>query len=144
MLAGEVPRRDRLIEYLHVIQDARGHLSVAHLAALAEWMRLAQVEVFEVASFYDHFDVVREGEPAPPATTVRVCDGVACMLAGAEALRDALAAGTDPAAVRVVRAPCMGGCDVAPAVRVGDREVGRAPVEKTTALLDSSMGTPSS
>ena len=89
-------------------------------------MRLSQVEVYEVASFYDHFDVVREGERAPAPLTVRVCDGIACQLAGAEALLAATAAGVDPSAVRVVRAPCMGGCNVAPAARVGDREVGHA------------------
>ena len=126
LLGERTIRRDELIEYLHLVQDAHGHLSAAHIRALAEVMRLAQVEVYEVASFYDHFDVVKEDETPPAPLTVRVCDGIACQLAGCETLLTALADGTDAAAVRVVRAPCMGGCDVAPAVRAGDREMGHA------------------
>ena len=104
-LLGDAPRRpDLLIEHLHKIQDAYGHLSAAHLRALAEEMRLSMAEVYEVASFYDHFDVVKEGEPIPPALTIRVCDSVACMMAGAEQLTAELKAGTDPEAVRVVHA----------------------------------------
>ena len=84
-LIGDRPRdRDLLIEYLHLIQDEFGHLSAAHLRALAEEMRTGQAEVFEVASFYAHFDVVREGETPPPALTIRVCDSLACELAGAK------------------------------------------------------------
>ncbi|MEO0637351.1 MAG: NAD(P)H-dependent oxidoreductase subunit E [Pseudomonadota bacterium] len=131
-------KRDRLIEYLHLIQDKHRCLSAAHIRALAEEMRLAQVEIYEVASFYDHFDVVKEGQPVPPETTIRVCDGVACMMAGAEKLISELEAGTDPASVRVLRAPCMGGCDVAPAVRVGDREMGHASASGVKAALSSS------
>ena len=127
---GDGPRRrDLLIEYLHLIQDEYRCLQAKHIRALAEEMRLAQVEVYEVASFYDHFDVVREGEPVPAPLTIRVCDGIACQLAGAEALLAATEAAADPNAVRVVRGPCMGGCDVAPAARVGDREVGHATPE---------------
>ena len=144
-LLGERPRRrDLLIQFLHLIQDAYGHLSAAHIRALAEDMRLAQVEIYEVASFYDHFDVVKEGETPPPPLTIRVCDGIACQLAGAEALLAAAKAATDPATVRVVRAPCMGGCDVAPAARVGDREVGHATAEGLleVAAGDSSVALP--
>ena len=83
LLGRESRQRDLLIEHLHKIQDRYGHLSAAHLAALAQEMRLAQTEVFEVASFYHHFDIVKEGESAPPALTVRVCDGLSCALAGA-------------------------------------------------------------
>ena len=135
-LLGERPRRrDLLIEHLHLIQDAHGCLSAAHIRALAHEMRLAQVEVYEVASFYDHFDVVREGDPTPPPVTIRVCDGVSCMLAGAERLIGELdASGVDPALVRVLRAPCMGGCDVAPAARIGDREIGHADAGGLLAL----------
>jgi formate dehydrogenase len=129
LLGSRVRRRDLLIEFLHLIQDAYGHLSAAHLRALAHEMRLSQAEVYEVASFYDHFDVVKEGETPPPALTIRVCDSVSCMLAGAETLVGALQKGADPASVRVVRAPCMGRCADAPAARIGDREVGRATVE---------------
>ena len=136
-LLGDRPRRrDLLIEFLHLIQDTYRCIHVRHVRALAEEMRLAQVEVYEVASFYDHFDIVREGDPVPPATTVRVCDGVACMLHGAERLIAELQEGVDTGAVRVVRAPCMGGCDVAPAARVGDREVGHANVSGVLAMLE--------
>ncbi|NDV86727.1 NADH-quinone oxidoreductase subunit F [Aurantimonas aggregata] len=119
-------RRDLLIEFLHLIQDRYGCLSAAHLRALAEEMRLSQAEVYEVASFYDHFDVVREGEPKPAPLTIRVCDSISCMLAGAETLLGELSATVDPSAVRVVRAPCMGRCAAAPAARIGDREVDHA------------------
>src|SRR6202011_2857840 len=86
-LLGERPRRrDLLIEHLHLIQDRFGHLLAAHLAALAQEMKLALAEVYEVATFYAHFDVVKEGEHAPPAITVRVCESLSCALAGAENL----------------------------------------------------------
>ncbi|MEN0086987.1 MAG: NAD(P)H-dependent oxidoreductase subunit E [Pseudomonadota bacterium] len=144
LLANEIdrfgePKRDRLIEYLHLIQDEYRCLSAAHIRALAEEMRLSQVEIYEVASFYDHFDVVKEGQAAPPEVTIRVCDGVACMMAGAEQLISELEAGTDPANVRVLRAPCMGGCDVAPAIRAGDLEMGHATTAKIQAALDANQ-----
>ena len=111
-------RRDLLIEYLHLIQDKYHHLSAAHMAALAQEMRLSQTEVYEVASFYAHFDIVMEGEMPPPPLTVRVCDSLSCALAGSEKLLAdlKLAAGSG---VRVVRAPCVGLCHKAPAVEVG-------------------------
>src|SRR3954471_5368823 len=118
-LLGDRPRRrDLLIEHLHLIQDRYRHLSAAHLAALAQEMKLPQAEVYEVASFYAHFDIVREGEEAPPAITVRVCDSLSCELAGAHRLLSELQA-TAGANVRVVRAPCMGACDRAPVCAVG-------------------------
>src|SRR5204863_7529412 len=86
LLGNESRQRDLLIEHLHKIQDSFGHLSAAHLAALAQEMRLAQTEVYEVATFYHHFDVVKEGEAAPAALTVRVCDGLPCEMAGAREL----------------------------------------------------------
>jgi formate dehydrogenase beta subunit len=119
-------RRDLLIEFLHLIQDEYRCLSARHLRALAEEMRLAQAEIYEVASFYDHFDVVREGEAEPAPLTIRVCDSISCMLAGSESLLEELAAGTDPTAIRIMRAPCLGRCAGAPAARIGDREVDRA------------------
>lgn len=122
-------RRDLLIEFLHLIQDRYGCLSARHLRALAEDMRLAQAEVYEVATFYDHFDVVKEGETPPASLTIRVCDSVSCMLAGAETLLTELEAVLDPAAIRLVRAPCMGRCAGAPAARIGDREVDGATAE---------------
>ena len=144
-LLGSRPRRpDLLIEFLHLIQDEYRCLEARHIRALAEEMRMAQVEVYEVASFYDHFDVVREGDAKPAPTTIRVCDGIACQLAGAEALLAATGTGVDPEVVRVVRGPCMGGCDVAPAACVGHREIGHATPELLieTALGDHSVRLP--
>ena len=117
-LIGSPIRRDLLIEYLHKIQDKWGCLSLDHLAALAAHMRLARTEVYEVATFYAHFDVVHDDETPPPDVTIRVCDSISCQLAGADKLIDQLqgSAGDD---VRVVRAPCMGRCDLAPVAEVG-------------------------
>ncbi|MHA6644966.1 NAD(P)H-dependent oxidoreductase subunit E [Mesorhizobium sp. A623] len=145
LLTNRERRRDLLIEFLHLIQDRYGHLSARHLRALAHEMKLAQAEIYEVASFYDHFDVIKEGETPPPALTIRVCDSVSCMLAGAETLVAALQKGADPSAVRVVRAPCMGRCAGAPAARIGDREVDRATVEgllKMAATGDTGVKVP--
>ena len=129
-LLGERPRRrDLLIEFLHLIQDRYGHLSAAHLRALAHEMRLSMAEVWEDASFYAHFDLVKEGETPPPVLTIRVCDSLSCELAGAQALKDALEAGHDPSKVRVLRAPCMGRCDTAPVVEIGHRHVDHATPE---------------
>ena len=110
LLGDEPRRRDLLIEHLHLIQDAYGQISAAHLAALAEEMRLSQAEVFEVATFYAHFDVVKEGEPPIPPVTVRVCDSLTCAMHGSEDLLAELASRFGPQ-IRVVRAPCMGLCD---------------------------------
>ncbi len=121
LLGGPPLRRELLIEYLHRIQDHYRCLSAAHLAALAEMMKLSMTEVYEVASFYAHFDIVKEGEAEPPAHTIRVCDSIACQLAGAEELIAELKAGpaADPGQVRILRAPCMGRCDAAPVAEVG-------------------------
>ncbi len=122
-LLGDAPRQsDLLIEHLHRLQDHFGHLAAAHLAALAQEMGLAQSEVYEVASFYHHFDIVKEGEEAPPGLTVRVCDGLPCELAGAQQLLQTLPAllGRE---VRVIPAPCVGRCEQAPAVVVGQNPV---------------------
>ncbi len=133
-IAGMDRRRDLLIEYLHRIQDRHGCLSARHLRALAETMRLSQAEIYEVASFYDHFDVVREGEAEPAPVTIRICDSLSCAMAGAEKLLAEVEAGTDPEKIRVMRAPCMGGCDVAPAARVGNREIGHATAKGLLSL----------
>jgi formate dehydrogenase len=135
MLGPRPRRRDLLIEYLHLLQDAEGHLSAAILKALAQEMRLSEAEVFEVASFYHHFDIVKEGETPPPALTIRVCDSVACMLAGAEALVAALEQGADPQSVRILRAPCVGRCDQAPVAVVGQRAVAHATPETIAAAI---------
>jgi formate dehydrogenase beta subunit len=134
-LLGSASRQaDLLIEHLHKIQDRFGHLSAAHLAALAQEMRLAQTEVYEVASFYHHFDVVKEGEAAPAALTVRVCDGLSCEMAGSQDLLAKLPAllGCD---VRVIAAPCIGRCEQAPAVVVGQNPVPTATVDAVVAKV---------
>jgi formate dehydrogenase len=118
-LLGDRPRRrDLLIEHLHLIQDKYGHLSAAHLVVLAQEMKMALAEVYEVATFYAHFDVIKEGDAPPPAVTVRVCDSLSCAMRGAEKLIEELPAKLGPD-VRVLRAPCMGACDRAPVVAVG-------------------------
>lgn len=135
-LLGARPRnRDLLIEFLHLIQDAYGHLSARHLRALAHEMRLSMAEIWEVASFYAHFDLVKEDETPPPALTIRVCDSLSCELAGSEALYDALSAGMDPAQVRVLRAPCMGRCDTAPVLELGHNHIDHATPEKVEAAI---------
>ncbi len=129
-LLGDSPRRrDLLLEYLHLVQDEYGHLSSAHLVALAEEMKLSQTEVYEVATFYAHFDVVKEGDTVPPATTIRVCDSIACQLAGAKTLLEGLEQSVNSATnsdVRVLRAPCMGRCEMAPVAEVGHHHIGNA------------------
>jgi formate dehydrogenase len=125
--------RALLIEYLHKIQDTEGCLPAGLLQGLAELMRLPMAEVYEVATFYAHFDVVQDGEPRPPKVTIRVCDSLSCMLAGADALRLALEK-EQMEDVRVVRAPCIGSCHTAPAVEVGHRHVDHADVGKVKAL----------
>lgn len=130
-LLADTPRHsDLLIEFLHLIQDKYGHLSAVHLRALAEEMRLSQTEVFEVASFYAHFDIVKENETPPPSLTIRVCDSLSCELAGAERLKKTLEEGLDPSAVRVLRAPCMGRCDTAPTLEIGHNHIDHATLQK--------------
>ena len=132
LLGDRERRRDLLIEHLHLIQDRYGHLSASHLAALAAEMRLALAEVYEVATFYAHFDVVKEGEMPPPAVTVRVCDSLSCALKGADRLLAELPNRLGPG-VRVVRAPCMGACDRAPVCAVGHVQVTAADAGKVAA-----------
>ncbi|HEV8261914.1 MAG TPA: NAD(P)H-dependent oxidoreductase subunit E, partial [Burkholderiales bacterium] len=127
LLAGDPRRPDLLIEFLHRIQDAYGHLSAAHLAALAEAMRLSQTEVYEVATFYHHFDVVKEGETPPPALTVRVCDSITCSIFGSDVLIKELSKTLGPD-VRVLHAPCVGRCESAPVAVVGQNPILNASV----------------
>ena len=134
LLGSESRQRDLLIEHLHKVNDRYGHLSAAHLAALAQEMKLSLTEVYEVATFYHHFEVVKEGETPPPMLTVRVCDSIACELAGAEALLKNLDLGKD---VRVVHAPCVGRCEVAPCVVVGQNPVGNATTETVRNAVSS-------
>lgn len=132
LLADAPRRKDLLIEHLHKLQDHFGHLSAKHLRALAEEMRMAQSEVYEVATFYAHFDVITDGETPPPAITIRVCDSLACELAGSAALQKALEDGHDPSEVRVLRAPCMGRCQSAPTLEIGHLHIDHATPEKVT------------
>ncbi|HEV3372938.1 MAG TPA: NAD(P)H-dependent oxidoreductase subunit E [Xanthobacteraceae bacterium] len=134
LLGARPLKRDLLIEHLHLIQDHYGHLSAAHLAALAQEMKLALTEVYEVATFYSHFDVVKEGQVPPPAVTVRVCDSLSCAMAGAEHLLRELPNRLGPD-VRVVRAPCMGACDRAPVCAVGHVQVMRASAPGVAAAV---------
>lgn len=132
-LLGDKPRRrDLLIEYLHLIQDKYHQISAAHLAALADEMKLAFAEVFETATFYAHFDVVKEGEPDVAPLTIRVCDSLTCAMLGAEKLLEDLQDASGPG-IRVVRAPCVGRCDTAPAAEVGHNFVDHATVANVTA-----------
>src|SRR5688500_6808739 len=127
LLGDESRTRDQLVEHLHRLQDAFGHLSTPHLAALAHSMKLSMAEVWETATFYHRFDVT---DDAPPALTIRVCESLSCVMAGADALSRAL---TIPGA-RVMRGPCMGACDVAPAVEIGRAQIGHATAEGVTVV----------
>ena len=129
-LLGDAPRRrDLLIEYLHLIQDRYGYLSAPHLTALAAELSMALTEVYEVATFYHHFDVLKEGDTAPPKITVRVCDSIACELAGAHELLDRLPAILGEG-VRVLHAPCVGRCETAPVAVVGQNPIPHATAER--------------
>ena len=141
LLGTEPLRRDLLIEYLHLIQDSRGHLSIAYLAALASELRLSQTEVFEVASFYSHFDVVGEDEKPPPPLTVRVCDSLSCEMAGAKDLLEQLSDTCD-SDVRIVAAPCMGRCHQAPIAAVGQHHVGNADIASVCGAIEQKCTEP--
>jgi NADH:ubiquinone oxidoreductase subunit F (NADH-binding)/NADH:ubiquinone oxidoreductase subunit E len=135
---GDLPRRrDLLIECLHLIQDRFGCLSAAHLAALAAELSMAMAEVYEVATFYHHFDVVKEGEAAPPRITVRVCGSISCELAGSAELETAVRA-TLGVGARVLKAPCVGRCDTAPVAVVGQNPVPHATADRVTSLVQAS------
>ncbi len=133
LLGGDPRRRDLLIEYLHRIQDAHGHISAAHLVALAAELKLAMTEVYEVATFYHHFDVVKEGDAAPPQFTVRVCESLSCELAGAKELHRAIAAREG---VRIVKVPCVGRCHAAPVAVVGRNPIDHASAASIAEALD--------
>src|SRR5262245_14847078 len=137
LLLGDRPRRrDLLIEHLHLIQDKYHQISAAHLAALADEMKLSFAEVFETATFYAHFDVVKEGQPDIAPLTIRVCDSLTCAMLGGEKLLQELQNGAGPA-IRIVRAPCVGRCDTAPAAEVGHNFVDHASVGSVLAAARS-------
>jgi NADH:ubiquinone oxidoreductase subunit F (NADH-binding)/NADH:ubiquinone oxidoreductase subunit E len=142
-LLGDRPRRhDLLIEYLHLIQDYYHHISSRHLRALCDEMKLPQAAAYEVATFYAHFDVVKEGETPPPRTTIRVCDSITCAIKGADALYDALKADVDPSEVRILKAPCMGRCDTAPVCEIGHYFVDHATPDRVQTGLNSGRHDP--
>src|SRR6266436_5164574 len=133
LLLGDRPRRrDLLIEHLHLIQDKYHQISASHLAALADEMKLSFAEVFETATFYAHFDVVKEGRPDIAPLTIRVCDSLTCAMLGGEKLLHELQDVAGPA-IRVVRAPCVGRCDTAPTAEVGHNFVDHADVDNVLA-----------
>ncbi len=139
LLSGQELRRDMLIEYLHLIQDEFGGLSQPHIKALAEVLRLGEAEVFEVASFYAHFDVLGEGK-RPPPLTLRVCESLSCEMAGASALFEELTVRHPE--LRVVRAPCMGRCEAAPVVAVGHNHVVQADDSKVKLAIGQDLAVP--
>ena len=142
-LLGDRPRRhDLLIEYLHLIQDRYHAISARHLKALCEELRLPQAAAYECATFYAHFDVVKEGETPPPPTTVRVCDSITCAIKGAASLYRALKSGADPSAVRVLYAPCMGRCDMAPVAEIGHLHVDNATPDSVKSVVASGKREP--
>ncbi len=133
LVLGDRPRRrDLLVEHLHLIQDKYGQISAAHLAALADEMKLSFAEVFETATFYAHFDIVKEGEPDIAPLTIRVCDSLTCAMLGGEVLLQHLQSRAGPR-IRVVRAPCVGRCDTAPAAEVGHHFIDHATIESVLA-----------
>jgi len=136
LLGGEVFQRDLLLEYLHTIQDSFSHLSAKHLVALAELMKLSIVEVYEVASFYHHFDVVDNNEIPPPTLTIRVCDSISCQMNGAESLIEQLESETSDQVLRIQRVPCVGRCDKAPIAVVGQKPIAFANIEQINNVLE--------
>ncbi|MGB1361466.1 MAG: NADH-ubiquinone oxidoreductase-F iron-sulfur binding region domain-containing protein [Alphaproteobacteria bacterium] len=130
LIGDTLPTKDLMIEFLHLIQDKYGHVSAQHIRALAHVMKLSQAEINETATFYAHFDVVKENEPAPADLTIRVCESLSCQLMGAESLKLAIDNGVDANKVRVINAPCMGRCHVAPVVEVGHNHIVKATAEK--------------
>jgi len=135
--------RDRslLIEFLHRIQDDQGYLSAANLAALAQYLKLSQAEVYEVASFYHHFDVIKEDDQSPPKYTVRVCDSIACDMAGSKTLFAQLQENLG-SSVRIVHAPCMGACDMAPAASMGKYQFSNCSLELIAKGIETNSVTP--
>ena len=142
-LLGNAPRRrDLLIEHLHVIQDNKGQLSAPHLVALAHEMKLSLAEVYEVATFYAHFDVIDDSDTSPPPVTIRICDSLPCEIAGSEALYQTLGERLDQTRIRVLRAPCMGRCECAPVAEVGHRHIVSATPDSVANAAETSQTEP--
>ena len=137
-LIGKKPlRRDLLIEYLHLIQDEYKCLSAAHINALAAYMKISEAEVYEVATFYAHFDVVKESDTPPAKLTMRVCDSLSCELAGAQKLLQELKKTFDSSKIRIIRAPCMGRCDTAPTFEFGHNHIDFATLDKAKKVVET-------
>ena len=137
IIGNENLKRDMLIEYLHLIQDKNGFISSDYLEALSHEMKLALVEVWEVASFYDHFDLVKDNEPPPPKNTIRVCNSLSCFLNGSNELIKELKNNTGKD-VRIIEAPCLGACDMAPSAAKGHKLIPKANKEKIINILNGS------
>ncbi len=135
-------RRDLLIEHLHKIQDHFGYLSEKNLSFLAEFLSLSKVEVYEVASFYSHFDIVRDGENPPPETTIRVCNSLSCQIYGSEKLKNKIIERYKDQNIRVMDAPCMGRCALAPVLEIGHYHVESANLEKVSEALEKKWKNP--
>ena len=125
IIGNDYLKRDMLIEYLHLIQDKNGYISSDYLEALSHEMKLPLVEVWEVASFYDHFDLIKENETPPPKTTIRVCNSLSCFLNGSNNLISELKSNADND-VRIIEAPCLGACDMAPSAAKGHSLIPKA------------------
>lgn len=139
LLQNESRQRDLLIEHLHKIQDHYKHISSKHLVALAHEMKLSPAEVYEVASFYHHFDVVKEGQTPPPELTVRVCESVSCQLGGANELLEALEQGLNKDEVRIQKVPCVGRCQHAPVAVVGQNPINNATADAVTSAIENNQ-----
>ena len=135
-------RRDLLIEHLHKIQDYFGFLSEKNLALLAKILKLSKVEVYEVASFYAHFDIVKEGDIPPPKTTIRVCNSLSCQINGSTTLKNKIIKIFQDQDIRVLDAPCMGRCAFAPALEIGHFHVENANLEKVIEAIEKKWRSP--
>ena len=135
-------RRDLLIEHLHKIQDYFGFLSEKNLALLAKILKLSKVEVYEVASFYAHFDIVKEGDIPPPKTTIRVCNSLSCQINGSTTLKNKIIKRFQDQDIRVLDAPCMGRCAFAPALEIGHFHVENANLEKVSEAIEKKWKSP--
>jgi len=143
LLADRPRRRDLLLEHLHLIQDRYGHISAAHCVALAQEMKLSTAEVYEVATFYHHFDVLADGQSPPPPLTVRVCDSISCEMAGCESLIAELTQNLNGDEIRIQRVPCVGRCEQAPIAVVGTNPLGAATAAKVhTAIAQKASAAP--
>ncbi len=136
-LLGDRPRRrDLLLEHLHLIQDRYGHIAFDHCVALAQEMKISTSEVYEVATFYHHFDLVGDGQTPPPPLTVRVCDSISCQMNGCEALIETLEKNLNGDEVRIQRVPCVGRCEQAPIAVVGTNPITTATSKDVLAAIE--------